>query len=72
MSKVVVETSPATKRAKRSAVTRARKPRTPESAVLRACLEYLALRWVYAWRNNSGAVALGGGSGPQRFVEIDE
>ncbi len=28
---------------------------TPESVVLRCCLEYLSMRGVYAWRNNVGA-----------------
>jgi len=33
-----------------------RKGQTPEGAVLSACLDYLALRGVLAWRNNTGAV----------------
>lgn len=32
-----------------------KKPRTPESAVLKACLHWLALNGVTAWRNNKGA-----------------
>lgn len=32
-----------------------KRPRTPESAVLRACLHWLALNGVVAWRNNAGA-----------------
>jgi hypothetical protein len=30
--------------------------KTPESYVLSSCLEYLALKGIFAWRNNSGAV----------------
>ncbi|MBL8967690.1 MAG: VRR-NUC domain-containing protein [Spirochaetaceae bacterium] len=42
---------------------------TPEGEVLNACLEYLRLRRVYAWRNNSGAVKLRGAAGARdRFV----
>jgi hypothetical protein len=29
---------------------------TAEGAVVKACLEYLAVRGIYAWRNNSGAL----------------
>ena len=29
---------------------------TPEGAVVKACLDYLAVRGIYAWRNNSGAL----------------
>lgn len=33
---------------------------TPEGAVLSSILEYLALRGIYAWRNNTGAVQIPG------------
>jgi len=46
------------------AVAATRKPRrkgqTPEGAVLSACLDYLALKGVLAWRNNTGAVQIEG------------
>jgi len=29
---------------------------TPEGAVVKSCLDYLAIRNIFAWRNNSGAV----------------
>ena len=29
---------------------------TPEGAVVKACLDCLAVRGIYAWRNNSGAL----------------
>jgi hypothetical protein len=29
---------------------------TREGAVVKACLEYLSIRGIYAWRNNSGAL----------------
>ena len=32
------------------------KVKTPESYVQSACLEYLAVRGIFAWRNNSGAI----------------
>lgn len=47
-----------------------RKPRSPESAVLRACLDYLAVRGIMAWRNNSGLAMMRGRGGkpqPVRF-----
>jgi hypothetical protein len=37
-----------------------------EAEVLRACLDYLAVRGIFAWRNNSGAVPLEGG----RFIRF--
>jgi hypothetical protein len=40
-----------------------------ESAVLRACLDYLALKGVYAWRQNQGAIPLKDG-GYRRFVGL--
>lgn len=42
-----------------------RKGQTPEGAVLSACLDYLALRGVLAWRNNTGALKV-----DQRFVQF--
>jgi hypothetical protein len=30
--------------------------KTPEGAVVKACLEYLQIRGVFAWRNNSGSL----------------
>ena len=29
---------------------------TPEGAVIKACLEYLEIKGIFAWRNNSGAL----------------
>lgn len=49
---------------------RAPKVKTPESAVLRACLQYLAIRGIVAWRTNSGMAMLPGKGGklqPVRF-----
>jgi hypothetical protein len=40
---------------KRSAV------KTPESVVLRACMQYLTLKGIFHWRNNTGAVKMGKG-----------
>jgi hypothetical protein len=37
-----------------------------ESAVLSACLEYLTLTGIFAWRNNTGAVKVDG----KRFVRF--
>jgi len=42
---------------------------TPEGLVVAACLEYLRLRGILAWRNNSGAATIGEGSG-RRFVRF--
>lgn len=36
-----------------------------ESAVLKGCLEYLRLRGIYCWRNNTGAVKNG-----NRFIRF--
>lgn len=47
-----------------------KKPRTPESAVLRACLSYLAVRGIRAWRNNSGLAMFAGKSGKPRPVRF--
>jgi hypothetical protein len=38
----------------------------PESEVLRACLDYLAARGIFAWRNNTGAVRVEG----NRFIRF--
>jgi hypothetical protein len=45
---------------------------TPEGMVLASILEYLELRRIYAWRNNSGAVKVErkGGSGFVRFGKV--
>ena len=40
-----------------------------ESDVLSACLQYLTLRGVFAWRQNQGAIPLKGG-GYRRFVGL--
>ena len=42
---------------------------TKETHLVKACLEYLHLAGVFAWRVNSGAVVLGTGSG-KRFVRF--
>ena len=47
-----------------------KRPRTPEAAVLRACLDLLAMRNINAWRNNTGLAMLPGKGGkpqPVRF-----
>ena len=41
--------------------------KTPESCVVRACLDYLKIRGILAWRNNTGAV-MEKGNGKQRFI----
>jgi hypothetical protein len=49
---------------------RAKAPVVPEAAVLRACLSYLAVRGIEAWRTNSGLAMLPGRGGrpqPVRF-----
>jgi hypothetical protein len=40
-----------------------------ESDVLAACLQYLSLKGVYAWRQNQGAIPLKGG-GYRKFVGL--
>lgn len=53
-----------------SAVKTPKPPRTPEAAVLRACLRYLSVAGIEAWRNNSGLAMLPGRGGkpqPVRF-----
>lgn len=42
----------------------------PESAVLSACLQYLAIFQIEAWRNNSGAYTVKGQSGRDRFIRF--
>jgi hypothetical protein len=41
-------------------------PLTPESEVKRVCLEYLSLRGIYAWLNNTGALPVG----DKRFIRF--
>jgi hypothetical protein len=41
---------------------------TPEGAVVKACLEYLELRGVYAYRQNTGAAEYQDKAGKKRFV----
>lgn len=41
-----------------------------EAPILAAILEYLAIRQVYAWRQNSGAVKLADKTGKTRFVRF--
>jgi hypothetical protein len=46
------------------------KTRTPESAVLRACLSYLSIKGIEHWRTNTGMAMLPGRGGklqPVRF-----
>lgn len=40
---------------------------TPEGATLNAILDYLRLRHIFAWRNNTGAAKVGEG-GNSRFI----
>lgn len=40
-----------------------------EAEVLKACCDYLTLKGLFWWRNNSGATAFGEGSG-RRFVRF--
>lgn len=40
-------------------------PAQPEKEVVRACLQYLEARRIFAWRNNTGALATG-----NRFVRF--
>jgi hypothetical protein len=42
--------------------------KTPEGAVVKACLEYLELRGVYAYRQNTGAAEYQDKAGKKRFV----
>ncbi len=41
---------------------------TPEGLVVNACLDYLAARRIYAWRNNTGAVSIPSAHGRDRFI----
>lgn len=47
-----------------------KQPRTPESVVLRACLDYLAVIGVKAWRNNKGAGKFRNKKGGERFLRF--
>jgi hypothetical protein len=42
--------------------------KTPEGAVVKACLEYLELRGAYAYRQNTGAAEYQDKAGKKRFV----
>jgi hypothetical protein len=42
--------------------------KTPEGAVVKVCLEYLALRGIYAYRQNTGAAEYQNKTGKKRFV----
>jgi hypothetical protein len=42
--------------------------KTPEGEVVKACLEYLALRGIYAYRQNTGAAEYQDKKGKKRFV----
>jgi photosystem II stability/assembly factor-like uncharacterized protein len=42
----------------------------PEEAIVKACLEYLRLRGVYAYRTNTGAAAYQDRTGKRRFVRF--
>ena len=44
--------------------------RTPEAAVLSACLRYLSARGIVAWRNNKGAGRFRNKSGGERFLRF--
>jgi len=41
---------------------------TPEGLVVNACLEYLRVIRIYAWRNNTGAVSIQSPRGRDRFI----
>ena len=44
---------------------------TPEGATLNAILDYLRIRHIYAWRNNTAAVSISGVPGKRnRFVRF--
>lgn len=43
---------------------------TPEGAVVRSCLDYLAVRGIMAWRNNSGATHTERKDGSRGFVRF--
>ena len=42
----------------------------PESAVLNACLQYLVISHIDAWRNNSGAYKIPNQAGGARFIRF--
>ena len=43
---------------------------TPEGAIVKACLDYLAMLDIPAWRNNTGAARLKNPSGKSYFVKF--
>lgn len=43
---------------------------TPEGLIVNACLEYLHLRGIFSWRNNSGAATIKGSRGSDRFIRF--
>jgi hypothetical protein len=43
--------------------------KTPEGAVVKACLEYLQLRGIYAYRQNTGAAEYTDKTGKKRMVK---
>jgi hypothetical protein len=49
--------------------TAMKKLKTPESAVLKACLELLTLKRIWHWRQNAGAIPLKDG-GYRKFVGL--
>jgi len=42
--------------------------KTPEGAVVKACLDYLKIRGVFAYRQNTGAAEYQDKAGKKRFV----
>jgi hypothetical protein len=42
-----------------------------ETSLVRACLRYLSLRGIPAWRTNSGAMTVRGAGGKERFVRFN-
>ncbi|MDR0759924.1 MAG: VRR-NUC domain-containing protein [Treponema sp.] len=43
---------------------------TPENAVIKECLEYLNLKGIFAWRNQTGALASSDGKRFIRFGKV--
>jgi hypothetical protein len=43
---------------------------TPEGAIVKECLEYLQLRGIYAYRQNTGAAVYQGRDGKKRMVKF--
>lgn len=43
---------------------------TPEGAVVKECLEYLKIRGIFAYRQNTGAAEFRARSGKRRFVRF--